>query len=245
MTPKEARSFVADIVRITAEGTIPPAGDPTLTSFIVAHGLFRGLLRLSQAALGLVESGFAHESIVLRRSILEYSTCLVWVSEERQAAVDALNAHHTYERQHLTKVMLRAPDGWAEDVLADARAVDLVEVARASGTHLVGMTARLQAKGLDNLEAMWSADTRIAHPSIGAVRHFYEESPDGSVQLLSDPPEQEATAEATGMVACVGLFNGASAFNGLMPGEPWTSQLNALGRAHGYKMQAVVEPDPG
>ena len=242
MTPEEARSFVGDIARITAEGAIPPTGDPTLASFIVAHGLFRGLLRLSQAALGLCANGYAQESVVLRRSVLEYSTCLIWVSEERQAAVDALNATHSYERQRLTKVMLRAPDGWAEDVLAAAQGVDLAEVAKASGTHLVGMTGRLKAKGLDGLEAMWNADSRIAHPSITAVRHFYEELPDGAVNLLSDPPTQDDTAEATAMVVTVGLFNGASAFNGLMPGEPWTSGLNALAQSHGYKLQAVVDP---
>jgi hypothetical protein len=243
VTPEEARSFVEELARITAEGTMPPSGDPTLASFVVAHGLFRCLLRLSQAALGLVANGYALESVVLRRSVLEYSTCLIWVSEKRQAAVDALNANHSYERQRLTKMMLRAPDGWAEDVLADAHGVDLLEVAKASGTHLVGMTGRLKAKGLDSLEAMWNADSRIAHPSITAVRHFFEESPDGAVNLLSDPPDQDQTAEATASVVTVGLFNGASAFNGLMPGEPWASGLNALAQAHGYNLQAVGDPD--
>jgi len=57
---------------------------------ILAHGWYVSALRTSQAILALETQGLGHEAAPLRRSLIEHSLGLVWLSEATEDAVNSV-----------------------------------------------------------------------------------------------------------------------------------------------------------
>lgn len=240
MNLEETRRFCDDLSQVTSEGTHPPSGDQLFPSFLVTHSLFRSMLRQGYAALLLCDGGFPHESIGLRRSVLEYVTTIEWVARKRQEAVDALNGAHAHRRQKLATAIDKSGE-WSEGVLDAAGVVPMGDVIKAKGADQLHMTNRLRSQDLYSLEAMYIADSGFVHPSITEVHHYYEEKDDGSIRLLAAPVDSDDT-DATCMVVAVSCFNGAAFLDELLPGNPWQRPLKLLGAAHGFVVQDTPRP---
>jgi hypothetical protein len=197
----------------------------------VAFGLFLNLLWQVTALTALRPRSLDLVCGPLRRSVIEHALYLVWLADDGDTAVDAMNR----ALQHTQRKLRRSAGagGFIPTPEQEATLNGVLSAELPPGPdhllhigHLFGRYPLAPA-----MRALWETETGFSHPSLHVVRLFVADRPDKIV--LHDHPRHAALAAATPMACFLALFFGAIALNDLLPGRPWSERLREVANRHG------------
>lgn len=215
------------------EFSIPHGGD--VRAPVVAYGLFMSLAHQVLALLLLREKNLDHACAPLRRSVIEHTAFLVWLADEGEKAVDAMNhgLQFTLEKklQPAAEKAGIAQDEETQRVLA----ATLAEVLPQAETDLLHASKLIDQYLGATLAAAWHAESGFGHPSLQVVRLFVEEDEEGNIKL-HDLVRHDLSGE-TVIVCLYGVFLGALALNSLMEEPVWEETLCEIGEDLGMPME--------
>jgi hypothetical protein len=212
--------------------------DPENRAPIVAYGLFMNLAHQVHALILLRGQNADHVCAPLRRSVIEHAAFLLWLADEREKAVDALNLGLQYRQKKLMSAADKA--GFAQDAETQAIVEATLRAALPSAeTHLLHGSKLVEEYLGDVLSAVWHSESGFTHPSIHVVRLFSKEN-DEQV-LLYKQPHFDAAPQT--VVSCLAtLFLGALALNSLMDTPVWEDDLREIADGFGFSMDLPRRP---
>jgi len=215
---------LAELTRVVAR-LGPTEGDRR--PFYVAWGLIAAAERQAAAIVLLHRKGFGHEAAPNRRALLEHMAQIKWLAEDGADAVDSMNR----ALQQSQKKLREAVD--AAGMTYDPTIADLVAAAvipSNSAEQFNNFTPLLKRLG-DVFLAVWRAETQLAHPTLTAAQCFFVDTAPEAVTLYSEPVYRlraDAPTERSPFIAFVVMWSAMHAFNQLLPGQPWSDELQRI-----------------
>jgi hypothetical protein len=197
--------------------------DPTSRAAQVGWGIFFTVAHQIRAVLTLHRDKVCFSSGPNRRTIIEYALFLVWLADDGDVAVDALN-RSLQNNQKLLASQLR--DG---SLLDQFPAHTQQELAKTVAEPLVPHPDERLLKPWhlieeydSSLKPFYAAESRFSHVSMTSVQFFVKTHGDAvSLTQMPDPEETISCPEF-----CLHTFAQAlAAFNRLLVGQPWTAEL--------------------
>lgn len=150
----------------------PPNGVADETAYAIAHGFYCRVARTAQAALLLVDAGFASEAAPLRRSMLEHVLALTWVIDDGRAADASFTRAHQARMASVQKLM----DGRWSITDEDFERLLSLDVPSQGQDHFVAFGQLVkQYKVSDDLLIAWLADTGESHPTFVTARAYWHD----------------------------------------------------------------------
>jgi hypothetical protein len=207
---------------------------------VVAYGLFMNLVHQVAPLVVLYEKGGHQAYASVRRAIIEHTAFLVWLADEQEKAVDALNSglQHTLTKLQSAAVKAgMAQDAQSQQVLAKT----LTEVLPKAETHLLQCSTLIDEYLGPTLAAAWRAESGFAHPSLQVVRLYVEEDAEGVITLHKQV--RHDLSDQTLMVCLYGMFLGALALNSMMKEPIWTGELKAIAGEFDFSMKLPKRGD--
>ncbi|WP_112248103.1 DUF5677 domain-containing protein [Kribbella monticola] len=189
----------------------------------VAHGWYVRIRQTCRALLLLHSNDFGDEASPLRRSIIEHAVALYWLVDAKETALDALS------RQHQGRTKLTADnlgEGWSitrEDL---SRILD-AEIDPSPQETYLKFTHQCQKYGFSEIMVAWLTETATCHPSLLSAESYVDET-DGQRVLLKDSKRFAETDVK--LALSIFLLIASGAFNHLLKGQPWTTELEEIER---------------
>jgi hypothetical protein len=197
--------------------------DPASRAAQVGWGVFFTVAHQIKAVLTLHRDELCFSAGPNRRTVIEYALFLAWLTDDGDAAVDALNrslqsnqkllASHLRERSLLDQFPTHAKQELAKTVAEplephpDERLI--------KPWHLI-------EEYDSSLKPFYAAESRFSHVSMTSVQFFMKV--DGDTISLSQTPVPEEALSCENF--CLHTYAQAfAAFNRLLVGQPWTAEL--------------------
>ncbi|WP_234375405.1 hypothetical protein [Streptomyces sp. CB01373] len=193
----------------------------------MAWGLLAAAERQAAAIVLLHRKGLGHEAAPNRRALLEHMAQIRWLAEDGADAVDSMNR----ALQQSQKRLREAAD--AAGMTYDPTIADLVAAAvipSNSAEQFTRFTPLFKRLGSVFL-AIWRAETQLAHPTLTAAQCFFDDTAPDAVTLYSEPVYRQGAgnpAERSPLIAFVVMWSAMHAFNQLLPGQPWSDELQRI-----------------
>ncbi|MEV0035225.1 hypothetical protein [Streptomyces sp. NPDC050804] len=212
--------------------------------FTIGWGLVAALHRQACAVVLLHREGLGHEAAPNRRLMIEYMAQLQWLARDGEDAAESMNKAFQYTHGKLRK----AVDGggiftYDDEVAASADAV-AAAVIPPNATNEYSLTSKLLGRLGNGLLEIWTSETQLSHSGITAARTFFDDSSTEALRLYDSPHYGEAPNpdELSPFMAFMLLYFGMEAFNDLMVGSPWATDLERIG-ADGGLIEAAQSPE--
>lgn len=237
---ERAYQGLEDLARL-AEGAAdaaPKEGDRR--PFYVAWGLLAAAHRQAAAIVLLHRHGLGHDTAPNRRALIEHMAQIWWLAEDGPDAVDAMNRALQYSQQRLRDAADEAGMKYDATIADTVKATELPPSKAETYNSFKPLMQRIGPPFL----AIWIGETQLAHPTLTAAQRFFTES-DEAISLLDVPsyPEGLPTPQDRApYIALVLLWSAMNSFNRLLPGEPWTKELQRIATQAGIEDLANVEP---
>ncbi|GAB3136900.1 DUF5677 domain-containing protein [Microbispora hainanensis] len=216
-----------------ANNEIPIPLGPGNRAPVVAYGLFMNLAHQAYALMLLREQDADHACAALRRSLIEHTASLLWLADDTEKAVNAINRGLQYTQKKLKEAAHKAGMGQDERTQATLAAT-LAELLPSAETHLLQHSKLVDAYLGPTLGAIWHAESGYAHPSIHVVRLYVEQNGDDT--KLHKRPRLDA-AQQTVATCLYALYCGALALNSLTQEPLWEPTLRSIAEDLGLSME--------
>lgn len=205
----------------------------------IAYGFAMNIVHLANGAITLHGAGQSFATGPLRRSMVEFAVYLRWVADDPDEAVEALNRQL---KTNQGKFFQRAKDAGA----SIAKEVSAIVKSTVEDPHVPKGKKSPNAEGLLTRYDMtreltiWTADSRLAHPTLTAVRWFVFDS--GDAIELHRGPLVEANMEEGIQAFCLwALYCAAYFLNVWLAGAPWTATLADVAARHRFDVYPVEQ----
>ncbi|MFB6518698.1 hypothetical protein [Streptomyces sp. NPDC056401] len=232
----KAHQGLAELAALVQQPVTPHAPPPdSHWPFVIGWGLATNLRRQADAVVFLHQHDRAHESAPNRRMMIECMAQLCWLVEDGQDAVDSMNKAFQHSHGRLRAAVDEGGVFTYGDSVAAAADAVAAAVIPPNTKNQFNLTKKLLGRFGAGLTEAWLSETPDSHAGIAAAAAFFEQSPDGSIQLYDSPHYGGAPDpnELAPFMAFMLLYCGLEAFNDLMVGAPWTEELNRIGLAAG------------
>ncbi|MFJ2722766.1 DUF5677 domain-containing protein [Streptomyces sp. NPDC087437] len=195
--------------------------------FYVAWGLLAAAERQAAAIVLLHRNGLGHEAAPNRRALLEHMAQIKWLAEDGADAVDSMNR----ALQQSQKRLREAAD--AAGMTYDPTIADLVAAAviPPNSAEQFNRFRPLFKRLGDVFPAVWTAETQLAHPTLTAAQCFFDDTAPDAVTLYREPVYRQGAenpTERSPFIAFVVMWSTMHAFNQLLPGQPWSDELQRI-----------------
>jgi hypothetical protein len=213
--------FYDGIAEITMESRIR-------RTVILAHGWYVTILRTSQAILILEARSLGHEAAPLRRSLIEHSLGLVWLSEATEDAVNSvLGRYKNMNLKNLREGVENFKDSLGDDYLKLREALSSVldfAIEGSSEDQFLRFKHLCDRFRVRRMYMAWLRYTGLSHPTYASACAYIRGSGDNA-ELAREPTQTTADS----MQEMVGLLLLATAaMNRLVQGQPWNAILNEI-----------------
>ncbi|MFE4601113.1 hypothetical protein ACFRKE_09665 [Kitasatospora indigofera] len=208
-------------------------------SFLVGWGLLASLHRQACAVVLLHSKGLGHEAAPNRRYMIETMAQLQWLALDGEEAVDAMNSGFQYSHGGLRKAVDASGFEYDAEVAASADSVRDADLPGNSKNNFLKVRPLLDR--LDkNLVPVWLSETQFSHPTLTGVRAYFDDSAEDAVVLFAEPSfgTSPDPAAKSPYVAFMLLYLGMEAFNALMVGSPWKTELDRIAAEGGLTNSA-------
>ncbi|MBQ0847457.1 hypothetical protein J8N05_04345 [Streptomyces sp. BH-SS-21] len=214
--------------------TFAPASEDQ-RPFLVGWGLLAALHGQASAVVLLHRKGFGHEAAPNRRLMIEYMAQLQWLARDGEEAVDSLNKAFQHTQEKLRKAIDQGNTfSYDAEVAASADAVAAAVITPNTANQYANTSKLLNSLATKGLLEVWLSETQLSHSGLTTAQAFRDDSSE-VVRLLARPEYGKASdpSERSPLMACLLLHLGMQAFNDLMAGQPWTADLDRIGREAG------------
>lgn len=199
--------------------------------FIIGWGLVAALHRQACAVTLLHRKGLGHEAAPNRRLMIEYMAQLQWLARDGEEAADSLNKAFQHTHSKLRKAVDEGGVFTYDDEVAASADAVAAAVVPPNATNQYNLTSKLLGRLGNGLLEIWTSETQLSHSGITAARVFFNDSSAEAIQLYGSPQYGEAPNpdELSPFMAFMLLYFGMEAFNDLMVGSPWATDLERIG----------------
>jgi hypothetical protein len=184
----------------------------------VAHGWYLRVQRGGQAVFLLNDEGFIGEAAPLRRSILEHTIALHWLSAEGDTVFETLKSGHGSSVARIKKALEET--AWDDFTQIDLTLQDVAD-ADHSNDNLLKSLHRIQKYGNAHDVTQYLSETQLSHPTYESGITYFDAK---SHEMLS---ESHSTLDPSGFCA-VHLALAFSFFMSLFDPIPMESQLTDI-----------------
>ncbi|MFI6644684.1 DUF5677 domain-containing protein [Streptomyces sp. NPDC050504] len=227
VTPQQYREAAEKMIaNYRAAGAIK-AKQPKYRSVLIGHGWCAEVHRLAESALLLVDRGYAHEALILLRTMFETTISLHWLSQKGDAgALGVLAEGDRANRAALTDLekAFRLPQD-----LTDA--IKKVAVEKTDESEIF-RKFQAQCDAIDPKRELYSVYRHLcgyAHPSTSGAFAFIEPTTEPP-SLRSEPRVGTSVVEAT-VAMC--LVWAGHAFDEMVSGKPRKQFLRSVAKKVG------------
>ncbi|GCD99763.1 hypothetical protein [Embleya hyalina] len=214
--------------------------DNGLRVFLVGWGFLAESYRQATAVVVLHRRELGHHASPNVRLLIEAVAQLWRLAEDGDAAVDSLNNAFRFKHGKLSTAVDPSVFGPTAETVAEMDAAR-AKVASATVPAQPGDVYTNVAQLLDRMDptggskAIWLATTQLAHPTITLARCFFTDGPGEPVRLYTTP-HYEGKLDITEFLPFQ-VFNlvflATGAFDKIMAGSPWGSELARIGHEAG------------
>lgn len=220
--------------------------DPTNRAAVIGWGLFFNVAHQVRAILTLHQAGACGAASPNRRSALEYAITLRWCVDQGDRIGDIYSRKLGNDQIQLAKAL--KADG-TKDRYKDAYEVMVQTVKTVKETIAADPNERLakiehlmQGYGLTKERTFYQVDSWFAHPTLTGAQMFFKD--DGENFHVNQMPIHEELVAC--QLFCLWIFHIAMlAFNEVLTGKPWTTELEQVAREYGFASSLPQWREPG
>ncbi|MFJ8029057.1 DUF5677 domain-containing protein [Streptomyces sp. NPDC096032] len=220
--------------------------DPMNRAAVIGWGLFFNVAHQIRAVLTLHQAGACGAASPNRRSALEYAITLRWCVDQGDRIGDIYNRKLGNDQIQLAKAL--KADG-TKDRYTDAYKImaDTVETVRKTiapdaNERLVKIDNLFKGYALANVWSFYTVESRFTHPTPTSAQLFFKT--EGDAFHVSQAPLHEEMVAC--QLFCLWIFHFAMlAFNEVLTGTPWTSELERIAKDYGFETTLPQWQGPG
>ncbi|WP_330286320.1 DUF5677 domain-containing protein [Streptomyces sp. NBC_00576] len=220
--------------------------DPMNRAAVIGWGLFFNVAHQVRAILTLHQAGACGAASPNRRSALEYAITLRWCVDQGDRMGDIYNRKLGADQIQLAKAL--KADG-TKDRYKDAYEIMVKTVKTVKETipadpneRLAKIEHLMEGYRLTMERTFYQVDSRFAHPTLTGAQMFFKD--DGKDFHVSQMPIHEELVAC--QLFCLWIFHIAMlAFNEVLTGKPWTTELEQVAKEHGFPTTLPQWREPG
>jgi hypothetical protein len=220
--------------------------DPVDRAAVIGWGLFFHVDLQVRAILTLHQTDACAAASPSRRSALEHAITLRWCVDQGDRIGDIYNRKLRGDQIQLAKAL--KADGTANrykdayEVMVQTVKTVKETISADPNEGLAKIEHLMKGYGLTKERTFYQVDSRFAHPTLTGAQLFFEE--DGEAFRVTQTPLREELVACH--LYCLWIFHIAMlAFNEVLAGKPWTTELEQVAKEYGFTMTLPQWQGPG